>query len=145
MTDLRTMFDSRYIGAWDLQGRDVTVTIDKIVGGVVEGEAGRKDRAPLIYFKGKRKPLVCNKTNLKTLASLYGSFESERLVGKRVTLYATTCKGKAGGMVDCVRMRNVVPRVGADDAADLDAPVDIEMRKNQQEHAGEREPGSDDQ
>jgi len=32
-TDFRTLFDRDYIGAFDLQGRDITVTISKVVGG----------------------------------------------------------------------------------------------------------------
>ncbi len=141
--DVRTMFDSKYIGAWDLQGRDAVVTIDKVVGAVVEGEGGRKDRAPLIYFVGKTKPLVGNKTNCKTIAGITGTFKASAWVGRKVTLYATTCKGKAGGQVDCVRIRPVAPGAGAaDTAAPLDSPVDPDMRANQIKQA-DREPGVD--
>jgi hypothetical protein len=107
--DLRSMFDSRYLGNWDLNGQDVTVTIERVEGGVVEGEKGRKDRAPLVYLKGWPKPWVMNKTNLKTIASLYGSTKASVLRGKRVTLYATTCQGKGGGTVDCIRVRPTIP------------------------------------
>jgi hypothetical protein len=143
VTDLRMMFESRYIGAWDLRGRDVTVTIERIVGGVVEGENGRKDKAPIVSFRGKKKPMVLNKTNMKTIASLYGTFDAEKLLGKRVTLYGTTCKAKGGGMVDCVRIRNVIP-VDPDSAESLDEPVDEAMQRKQQDAlGGERQPGED--
>ena len=135
--DVRTMFDSKYIGAWDLQGRDAVVTIEKVVGATVEGEGGRKDRAPLIYFVGKKKPLVGNKTNCKTIAGMFGSFKTSAWIGKKITLYATTCKGKAGGQVDCVRVRPTSPGGQPDTQQNLDAPVDPEMRRKQMQEAGE--------
>ena len=107
--DLRRMFDSNFLGNWDLLGQDVTVTIERIEGGVVEGEKGRKDRAPLVHLKGWPKPWVLNKTNMKTILSLHGTLSAAKLRGKRVTLYATTCQGKGGGTVDCIRVRPVLP------------------------------------
>lgn len=149
--DIRAWFESKYVGAWDLRGQDVTVTIAKVVGGVVEGEGGRKDKAPLLYFVGKSKPMILNKTNLKTVASIVGSFKAKDWVGRRITIYGTMCKGKAGGQVDCVRVRPIAPKDKNDTAIDFDAPVDVDMRARQMAEAGElpggtppREPGSDD-
>ena len=107
--DVRAMFDSRYLGNWDLLGQDVTVTIDHIDPGVVEGEKGRKDKAPLVHLKGWPKPWVLNKTNMKSLQAMYGTLSASKLRGKRVTLFATTCQGKGGGTVDCIRVRPVIP------------------------------------
>jgi hypothetical protein len=106
--DLRRMFDANYITPIDLDG-DVTVTIVRIVGAVVEGEKGRKARKPIIYLKGWGRPLPCNKTNMKTLHSLYGTFKAEALVGKRITLYATECKAVDGGKTMGVRIRPMIP------------------------------------
>ena len=54
---------------------------------------------------------------------------------------AKTCKGAAGGTVDCVRVRPTSPKDSKDQAPDETAPMDPEMRANQQEQA--REPGVD--
>jgi hypothetical protein len=144
MADIRTMRESKYIAAWDLRGKDHVVTISKIVAGIVEGEAGRKDKAPIVTFKGARKPLVLNATGIKVLFSLFGTYEATTLAGKRITLYPTTCKAKGGGMVDCVRIRPVAPGVGAQDtSSSLDEPVDEAMQQRQKEQAGEREPGEE--
>jgi hypothetical protein len=144
MTDIRTMRESRYIAAWDLRGKDHVVTIVRITGGIVEGEAGRKDKAPIVTFKGAKKPLVLNATGIKVLFSLFGTYEAEKLVGKRITLYPTTCKAKGGGMVDCVRIRPVAPGAGTQDtSSSLDEPVDAAMQEKQKEQAGEREPGEE--
>jgi hypothetical protein len=151
------MFDSKYLGAWDLMGQDVTVTIAKVVGAVVEGEGGLKKRAPIIFFKGWDKPMVANKTFVATMKLVYGVTKVPGYIGKRCTLYATTCKGARGGIVDCVRMRPVKPASpGVPQSAIGTVPVDQEMRRNQIEQAGEmpvrskqqqqgpaREPGED--
>jgi hypothetical protein len=149
--DIRLMFDSKYIGAWDLRGQDVTVTIERIEGGTVEGEKGRKDKAPLCFLKGWPKPFILNKTNTKTIAAMYATHSRKALVGKRITLYATKCSGKAGGEVDCVRIRPTMPdRPGVPQSKVGEVPVDAAMRKRQMEQAGElpagpeREAGSDD-
>ncbi len=141
--DLRTLFDSQWLGAWDLQGRDAVVTIDKIVGAEITGDGGKTSKKPLVYFVGKKKPLILNKTNLKALHAMYGTFKAAGLIGKRVTLFATTCRGAAGGTVDCVRIRPTIPK-GADTKEALDQPVDPEMRAKQNEQARERQPGDDD-
>ena len=44
---------------------------------------------PVIYFQGKKKGLVMNRTNGETIASLYGD-ETEKWRGALVTLFATT-------------------------------------------------------
>lgn len=102
--DYRKMFDPpKYLAAFVLEGKDITVTIDKVVAETIEGEAGRKDKRPVVYFKGASLPLVLNKTNGKTLQKLYGA-DTDKWSGKGVTLYATTCKNK-GDIVDCIRMK----------------------------------------
>lgn len=128
MADYRTMFDSDYIYAFDLQGQDVTVTIDRVVGVTLVGEGGRKAKKPCVYFRGKDRGLALNKTNGKTIASLYGP-HVEEWVGKRITLYPTTTQF-GGETKDCIRVRNRVPPEPKRGTAqpDLDAP---------------REPGSD--
>lgn len=134
--DIRLMVDSKYIGAWDLRGRDVTVTIARIVAGKVVGEGGKTDRNPLIHLKGWDKPLVCNATMRKTLFALYGTYSAKELQGKRITLYPTTCRGAAGGTVDCVRARNSVPsEPGVPQDAVGRVPMDQEMRRKQVEQA----------
>jgi hypothetical protein len=73
-TDFRTLFDRDYIASFDLQGRDVAVTISKVIGGELTAVGGRKSRKPILYFAGKERGMICNKTNAKTIAALFGNF-----------------------------------------------------------------------
>ena len=66
-----------------------------------------------------------NRTNLKTVQALYGTgFSTKALVGKRITLYATTTR-MGGQTVDCVRIRPVKPgETAAPDVAEREPGVD---------------------
>ena len=132
MPDVRTMFDKAYLYAYDLQGRDVTVTIAKVTGGMLTGTGGKSNKKPIIFFQGHQKGLALNITNARTIAAMYGgSFKSEDWIGKRVTLYPSrTTFGK--DEVECIRIRPTIPGAKVKDTPAADPPpVD-------------REPGSDD-
>lgn len=60
-------FPSKYLKASDLQGREV-----KVVMSNVEREKIGDDTKPVLYFKGKEKGIVLNKTNAGTIVDAYG-------------------------------------------------------------------------
>lgn len=104
--DYRKMFDSEYIGAWDLP-RDVTVTIASVKAGQLTGQQGRKAKKPILRFERTEKGMAANKTNCKIIAAMYGT-NTREWVGKRITLYATTTEF-GGETVECIRVRPQVP------------------------------------
>ena len=101
--------DTDYLFAFDLQGHDVTVTIEKVTAGELHDPRNPKKKAkkPLCFFQGKKKPLALNSTNCKTVAGLYGN-DCDQWPGKRITIYPTTCDA-FGQTTDCIRVRPVVP------------------------------------
>ena len=109
-THYMSMFDRDYLGHFDLQGRDVTVVISKVLAGQLTAQGGRKSKKPIVYFEGKEKGLICNKTNSKTIASMYGSYV-EAWVGKKITLYVSSTNNPDGsGAVECIRIRPTQPK-----------------------------------
>lgn len=110
--DYRTMFDAKYVGAWDLPPKGVVVEIEKVAGETLIAEGNKKNRKPVITFKGKEKRFALNKTNAKLIAAMYGT-DTTKWVGKRIAIYPTTTKfGKE--TVECIRVRNVIPKDAAD-------------------------------
>jgi hypothetical protein len=109
MADVRKMFDKAYIYAYDLEGKDVTVTIERVTGGTLVGTGGKSNKKPVLYFKGTTKGLALNITGARVIAGLYGGFDSDKWIGKRITLYPTTTTF-GSQTVDCIRIRNVVPK-----------------------------------
>lgn len=75
-------FPSKYLRAADLDGRQVTVSIDR----VVMEDVGDDDAKPVLYFVGKEKGVVLNKTNASNISLIYGD-ETDDWHGKPVTLY----------------------------------------------------------
>lgn len=110
MPDYRTMFDSKWVKAWDLGGKERTLVIEKVEQGVVEDPRKKtRDRLPVLWFKGAKKPFGCNKTNAATIKAMYGKM-TEDWVGKSVTLYPTTCQVGPDPQVDCIRIKPGVPK-----------------------------------
>jgi hypothetical protein len=142
--DVRAMFDKEYFYAYDLQGRDVTVTIERVTQGKLVGTGGKSSKKPVVYFRewgkdretGKHvKGLGLNITNVRIIAAMYGSFKVEDWIGKRITLYPTTTTF-GSQTVDCIRIRPMIPagKAAAKGSSGQAAPP--------QEPA--REPGADD-
>jgi hypothetical protein len=115
MPDYRTMFEKDFLYAYMLQGKEHTLEIERVKGGEVTGEGGKKTKKPLCFFKGKKKPLALNVTNCRTVAAMYG-VHTEQWIGKPITIYATTTEW-AGKTVDCIRVRQGIPRGKANPAA----------------------------
>lgn len=107
MPHWKSMTDRDYIFSFDLAGRDVTVTIRKVVAGEITGQKGKKNKKPIAFFEGKEKGLALNATNCKTIAALYGN-DTDGWVGKRITLFPTTTE-MGGETVDCIRIRPRIP------------------------------------
>lgn len=108
MPDIRSLFDKAFLYNYDLQGRDVTVTIRKVVGGTVPCSDGTKKKMPVLFFEKSTKGFGCNITNVRSIAAMYGTFDYDKWVGKRITLFPTTCQ-MAGQVKDCIRIRPNIP------------------------------------
>lgn len=114
MPHYELLFPSLYIKAADLQGRDVTLTIRKIVvEGLNRAGTSKKEDRPIVYFeetaaKAKRtgkdeKRMVMNKTNARAIASHYG-VDTDDWIGKKITLYPTRVPYKKE-TVEAIRVR----------------------------------------
>ena len=127
MSDYRSMFDRKYVGAWDLEGKDVTVRIVKVVAEVLKNKAG-ENKKPVVYFEGTDKGFALNKTNAKVIAAMYGN-KTEEWTGKLITLYATQVSF-GPETIDAIRVRPGIPKGKATNGAMKDVPVDEGIRLN---------------
>jgi hypothetical protein len=99
-------FPSNYIKASDLAGRAVAVVIDRVA---VEEVGRNKDTKPVLYFRGKEKGLVLNRTNSNKISEIAGSKDTEDWAGVTVAIYPTTTEF-GGETVECIRVKAVPPR-----------------------------------
>lgn len=84
MADINTLYPSKYLASADLQGRTVAVVIDRIE---IEEVGQRKERRPILYFQGKEKGMVLNKTNAKKITGMYGN-DYDEWVGCEISLFS---------------------------------------------------------
>lgn len=113
MTHYRKLFDEgKYLGAWHLPAdRDAIVEIEAVAAGVLE-RGQQKTRKPILRLRGKKLLFALNKTNAKTIATMYGQ-DIEKWSGKPIALYVgTTRDPDGGGQCACVRVRPRAPGAG---------------------------------
>jgi hypothetical protein len=105
-------FPSKFLKATDVNGSEPTLVIDT----VVQEEVGRENEQKMVlYFKGKQKGLVLNKTNSHVLASKFGD-DTDDWSGKSVQLYSEPVYFQ-GKKTDGLRVRPVAPaKAPLDDA-----------------------------
>lgn len=108
MVHYRSMYeDNGMLYACHLNGKDVTLTIKRVTAGAITGAKGKSDKKPIVEFEKTDKKLGLNKTNGRTIATLYGP-DVEKWAGKRITVYATTTEfGRE--QVECIRVRPMIP------------------------------------
>lgn len=119
------VFPSRWLHGSDLP-RDVTATIERVVMETTRDPKTRREKSqPVAYFVGKRKALILNVTNWRTLVKLYGD-ESDTWAGKRIIMGPETVDA-FGDEALVVRIRAVKPNGGAPaplQETDEDGPQD---------------------
>ena len=122
-------FPGTYLKAADLQGRRVQVVIERVE---MEGIGG--DTKPVVYFRGKDRGLVLNKTNANAIWGLTGTDETDDWEGVSIVLFPSRTDFQ-GRNVDCIR----VDPPGK-------APAGKTPPKPEQpaERLAEREPGEED-
>lgn len=131
MTDRETM------GAWDLVGKDgkpkdYTLEIEEVRAAVVKSrEKPKGERRPHVFFKGARKPLVCNATNAEAISAMAGSEDVDRWIGLRITLYQTMVRSAKGKQVMGIRIRPMKATGPVEEMGD-GQPVDQAMRDEQE-------------
>jgi hypothetical protein len=96
--NINEQFPSKFLKAADLNGHEVVVTIkDCIVESIGE------DKRPVLYFAGKDKGVVLNKTNATNISDAYGP-DTDEWTGKKVILY-TAFVDFQGRSVESIRIR----------------------------------------
>jgi hypothetical protein len=108
LTHWKKLVNPDYIGAYSLEdGKDLTVTITEVKREMVTGTGGKKEECTVAYLKGQ-KPMILNRTNCRTIQSIYKTPFVENWAGKQVTLFVSSTKLK-GEDVECLRIRPVAP------------------------------------
>lgn len=98
--DIHGAFSSNHLRAADLKGREVTVTMNRVV---IEEVGQEKEKKPVLYFAGKEKGVVLNKTNSRVIAGMYGP-ETNNWAGQQIVLMESQTEF-GGNTVPCIRVK----------------------------------------
>ena len=94
--NVNDIFPSNYLKAADLKGSQVKVMIDRVELETI-GQGDNQQQKPVIYFVGKDKGLMANKTNMNAIAMVYGP-ETDDWHGAEIILFEAMVdfQGKVG-------------------------------------------------
>lgn len=105
MANINDAFPSNYLKASDLKGRAIVVIMDRVE---FEPVGQKKEMKPVLYFQGKEKGIVLNKTNANKIQSIADSPVTEDWKGRAIIIYPTETSFQ-GEMVDCIRVKAAPP------------------------------------
>lgn len=91
-------FPSEYLKASDLDGRSVKVLMDRVEMKDIGG-----DHKPILFFQGKDKGMVLNKTNANNIALAYGD-DTDDWAGREIVLFEAMVDFQ-GKTVPAIRVR----------------------------------------
>lgn len=123
MPNINDAFPSNYLKASDIKGREPVVAIDHVS---MEEVGRQKDRKAVLYFIGKEKGLILNKTNANKIIQLTGSPVTEEWQGFRVKLYATETEF-GGETVECIRIKAAPPQAAQRQAPPPPPPPPVDV------------------
>lgn len=110
-THWKRLYNPNYFGCWCFEdGKDMVLTIERTVQEPVSDEKGKQEMCMVIHFRENVKPLICNKTNAKTIEKLAGSSYIEDWAGLCIQLYADHNVRFGRERVDGVRIRPTAPK-----------------------------------
>jgi hypothetical protein len=124
--NINDAFPSHYLKASDLGEAQPIVAIDRVE---VEPVGRGKEMKPIVYFAGKQKGMVLNKTNSKKIAEIAGSPDTDDWSGVNIKLFATEVDFQ-GETVEAIRVK--APAKGATRAAKV---LDVDT-----EHSDDADP-----
>jgi hypothetical protein len=101
MPNINEAFPSKYLKASDLRGTEPVVTMDHVA---FEPVGQDKEMKAVLYFQGKDKGLVLNKTNANKITQLMQSAVTEEWQGRKIRLFATETNFGAD-VVECIRIK----------------------------------------
>ena len=114
-------FPSKYIKASDLRGQEVPVIISNVV--MEQMQDRDKTSKPVVYFQGKNKGLVLNKTNSNAISVIYGD-ETGDWIGREITLCSVMVEFQ-GNMTPAIRVK-VTGGAPAQPARNAGEPLNVD-------------------
>lgn len=96
-------FPSKYIKTDDLEGRNVTVTIERVISETIKKDDGTTEEKRVVYFRNSSRGMVLNQTNWNAIADICGKDDDDEWSGVKIVLYPSKTQFGAK-VVPCIRI-----------------------------------------
>lgn len=104
------MTNPNYMGDYSIpEGRDLIATIDYVQKEKVTGVGGKTEEEVVAHFSDGNKPLILNKTNMKTIQKIYKTPYIEDWKGRKIQIYYDPTVKFGRDTVGGLRIRPVIP------------------------------------
>ena len=111
LTHWKGQVNPDYLGAYAIPPEgSLILTIKMVRKELVSSPTGEKKECLVVHWMESFKPMVCNRTNGKTIERVVKSPYIEQWVGKKVELYSSRVKA-FGEEMDALRVKAIAPEV----------------------------------
>lgn len=87
-THWKSLTNPNYLGSYAFErGQEMICTIKVVKNEMVTGEGGKKKECTVCYFTENVKPMILNKTNMKSITKLTGTPYVEEWAGHKIQIY----------------------------------------------------------
>ncbi|MGN0505431.1 MAG: hypothetical protein ACI4FZ_02655 [Lachnospiraceae bacterium] len=112
MTHWKKLTNPNYLGVYALEdGKSLVLTIKSVGEEMVQNPEG-KEECVVVHFLENVKPMILNKTNLKTLEKLFKTPYIEQWTGHKIEVASEKVKA-FGEVVDALRIKKQLPTCAA--------------------------------
>lgn len=125
MANVNALYPSTYLKAADLNGKTAKVAVRTVIV-----EKIGTDTKPVLYFQGKEKGMVLNKTNAFTISQAYGP-DTDAWGGAAVEIFPAYVDFQ-GKQVEALRIR-IPPRAPANNASNMTVVPNARARAEMQD------------
>lgn len=109
-THWKKLTNPDYLGAYSIEdGKDLILTIKRVVQESVVGADGKKEDCIVCYFAENVKPMILNATNCKMITKLTGTPYIEQWANQKIQVGVEKVKA-FGDVVDALRVRKFKPK-----------------------------------
>lgn len=110
-THWKKLTNPNYMGDYSIpEGQDLIARIDHVAQETINDPNGKKKEAVVAHFADGNKPMVLNKTNMKTMTKIFGTAYIEDWRGRSIQIYYDPNikfgREKVGGL----RVRPFIPQ-----------------------------------
>ena len=108
MAHWKKFMDKNYLGSWDIEDKDLVLTIKSVGVESVNNPTGASEDKLVMHFVEDYKPMILNSTNCKAIEKATGTPDIDKWAGNKISIFTTKIIA-FGEETDALRIRSYKP------------------------------------